>query len=108
MLLQQVKTRTTAGTGKVSPIQPHQDDHLVGNGTHRLQCTDRERTAAMPEASAVHRQSLGQHLEGHGRIQLQFTGLSPLAPVVQGLGPALQLGAPGAAITEQILQLSQQ
>merc|ERR1711965_728965 len=108
MLLQQMETWAAAGAREISSIQTHQHDRLVGNGPHRLKRTHGERTAAMPESAAVHRKSFLQHLQSHRGIQLQGTGLSPLAPFIQGQGPALQLTAPRSAITEQVMQLTEQ
>jgi len=103
-----VKAGTPAGAGEIGSIQAHQHDHLVGDGPHRLQGTDGERTTAVPEATAVHGQSLLQHLQSHRHIQLERAGLGPLTPALERLGPALQLTTPGTAVTEQLLQLPQQ
>ena len=108
LLLQQMKPCAATGAREISAVETHQHDHLVGNRPHRLKRAHGERTAAMPETAAVHRKCFLQHLQSHGRIQLQGTGLSPLAPLIQGLGPALQLTAPRPAITEQVLQLTEQ
>ena len=108
LLLEQMKARTATGTRKIGSVQPHQHDHLVGNRPHRLQSAHRERSAAMPETATIHRESFLQHLQSHGCIQLQCAVFSPFAPLIQCLGPALQLSAPRPAITEQIVQLPEQ
>ena len=104
LLLEQMKARTAARARKVSTVEAHQDHHLVGNRPHRLQGTDGEGATAMPEATAVHRQGLLQHLQGHGCIEVQGAVMGPQSPLLQGRRPALLLIGPGPTLSEELLQ----
>ena len=104
LLFQQMKARSVALTREIPPIQTHQHDHLVGNGPHRLQGTDREGAAAMTEATAVDRESLRQHFKHHRCLQVELAGLGTSAPLLQSRQPALSFPLPGATVPEEVLE----
>ena len=104
LLLEQVKTRAATRARKVGAVEAHQNHHLVGDRPHRLQGTDGEGATAVTEATAVHRQGLLQHLQGHGCIEVQRAVMGPQSPLLKGRRPALRLIGPGPTLSEQLLQ----